>query len=102
MQIFRRSCTGNTQERDAGDPGRSVQSLWPLTKWLTQGIYEHSGDYEAGAYESKKKQPLSQLFQFHDDSDGAWPYNRTYDGWGDMTPLPKLNYENSENWWSIY
>ena len=33
-----------------------------FNKWLdAEGIYEHSGDYEAGAYE-KQKQPLSQLF----------------------------------------
>ena len=33
-----------------------------FNKWLdAEGIYEHSGDYEAGAYESKS-QPVSQLF----------------------------------------
>ena len=67
-----------------------------FNKWLdAEGIYEHSGDYEAGAYESKAS-PYHSFFQFHDDSDEAWPYNRTYDGWWGHDTLPKLNYENSE------
>ena len=67
-----------------------------FNKWLdAEGIYEHSGDYEAGAYESKSS-PYHSFFQFHDDSDQAWPYNRTYDGWWGHDTLPKLNYENSE------
>ena len=67
-----------------------------FNKWLdAEGIYEHSGDYEAGAYESKSS-PYHSFFQFHDDSDQAWPYNRTYDGWWGHDTLPKLNYEGSE------
>lgn len=67
-----------------------------FNKWLdAEGIYEHSGDYEPGAYVSKDS-PYRSFFQFHDESDDAWPYNRTYDGWWGHDTLPKLNYEKSE------
>lgn len=39
---------------------------------------------------------LITAFPFHDNSDKAWPYNRTYDGWWGHDTLPKLNYEGSD------
>lgn len=67
-----------------------------FNKWLdAEEIYKHSGDYEAGAYESKDS-PYRSFFQFHDERDQAWPRNGTYDGWWGHDTLPKLNYENSE------
>ena len=67
-----------------------------FNKWLdAEEIYECSGDYEPGAYLTKDS-PYHSFFQFHDDSDEAWPRNRTYDGWWGHDTLPKLNYEGSE------
>ena len=67
-----------------------------FNKWLdAEQIYERSGDYEPGAYISKDS-PYHSFFHFHDNSDKAWPYNRTYDGWWGHDTLPKLNYEESE------
>ena len=67
-----------------------------FNKWLdAEEIYERSGDYEPGAYLTKDS-PYHSFFQFHDDSDEAWPRNRTYDGWCGHDTLPKLNYEGSE------
>ena len=67
-----------------------------FNKWLdVEEIYERSGDYEPGAYLTKDS-PYHSFFQFHDDSDEAWPRNRTYDGWWGRDTLPKLNYEGSE------
>lgn len=67
-----------------------------FNKWLdAEEIYKHSGDYEPGAYE-RKDSPYHSFFQFHDNSDGAWPCNKTYDGWWGHDTLPKLNYEGSE------
>lgn len=67
-----------------------------FNKWLdAEEIYERSGGYEPGAYISKDS-PYHSFFQFHDDSDGAWPGNKTYDGWWGHDTLPKLNYEGSE------
>lgn len=67
-----------------------------FNKWLdAEEIYERSGDYEPGAYIAKDS-PYHSFFQFHDDSDEAWPRNRTYDGWWGHDTLPKLNYEGSE------
>ena len=67
-----------------------------FNKWLdAEEIYERSGDYEPGAYLTKDS-PYHSFFQFHDDSDEAWPRNRTYDGWWGHDTLPKLNYEGSE------
>ena len=67
-----------------------------FNKWLdVEEIYERSGDYEPGAYLTKDS-PYHSFFQFHDDSDEAWPRNRTYDGWWGHDTLPKLNYEGSE------
>ena len=66
-----------------------------FNKWLdAEQIYERSGDYEPGAYISKDS-PYHSFFHFHDNSDKAWPYNRTYDGWWGHDTLPKLNYEDS-------
>ena len=66
-----------------------------FNKWLdAEQIYERSGDYEPGAYISKDS-PYHSFFHFHDNSDKAWPYNRTYDGWWGHDTLPKLNYEES-------
>ena len=66
-----------------------------FNKWLDEEeIYERSGDYEPGAYLTKDS-PYHSFFQFHDDSDEAWPRNRTYDGWWGHDTLPKLNYEGS-------
>lgn len=67
-----------------------------FNKWLdAEEIYERSGDYEPGAYLTKDS-PYHSFFQFHDDSEEAWPRNRTYDGWWGHDTLPKLNYEGSE------
>lgn len=67
-----------------------------FNKWLdAEEIYKKSGDYEPGAYEAKDS-PYHSFFQFHDQSDQAWPRNATYDGWWGHDTLPKLNYENSE------
>ncbi len=67
-----------------------------FNKWLDgEKIYQRSGDYEAGAYESQKS-PYHDFFDFHDDSAKAWPDNGSYDGWWGHNTLPKLNYENSE------
>ena len=67
-----------------------------FNKWLdAEQIYERSGDYEPGAYISKES-PYHSFFQFHDNSDKAWPYNKTYDGWWGHDTLPKLNYEGSD------
>ena len=67
-----------------------------FNKWLdAEQIYERSGDYEPGAYISKDS-PYHSFFHFHDNSDKAWPYNRTYDGWWGHDTLPKLNYEGSD------
>lgn len=67
-----------------------------FNKWLdVEGIYRRAGDYEPGAYESGDS-PYRGFFRFHDESQGAWPDNRTYDGWWGHDTLPKLNYENSE------
>ena len=67
-----------------------------FNKWLdAEEIYERSGDYEPGAYLTRES-PYHSFFQFHDDSEEAWPRNRTYDGWWGHDTLPKLNYEGSE------
>ena len=68
-----------------------------FNKWLdAEQIYERSGDYEPGAYISKDS-PYHSFFRFNDNSDKAWPYNKTYDGWWGHDTLPKLNYEESES-----
>ncbi len=67
-----------------------------FNKWLdAEEIYKRSGDYEPGAYLTRNS-PYHSFFQFHDDSEEAWPENRTYDGWWGHDTLPKLNYEGSE------
>lgn len=67
-----------------------------FNKWLdAEQIYERSGDYEPGAYISKDS-PYHSFFRFNDNSDKAWPYNKTYDGWWGHDTLPKLNYEGSD------
>ena len=49
-----------------------------------------------GAYISKDS-PYHSFFRFNDNSDKAWPYNKTYDGWWGHDTLPKLNYEASRD-----
>lgn len=67
-----------------------------FNKWLDrEGIYQSSGDYEPGAYESKDS-PYHTFFRFYDNQDSSWPYNGTYDGWWGHDTLPKLNYESSQ------
>lgn len=64
-----------------------------FNKWLDgQGIYEMSGNYAPGAYESGDS-PYRSFFKFYQDN--AWPYNASYDGWWGHATLPKLNYEDS-------
>ena len=55
-------------------------------------IYELSGNYEPGAFESENS-PYQSFFKFFDSK---WPYNHSYDGWWGHSTLPKLNYEGSE------
>ncbi len=62
-------------------------------KWLDgERIYELSGKYEPGAFESENS-PYQSFFKFFD---AEWPYNDSYDGWWGHATLPKLNYEGSE------
>ena len=62
-------------------------------KWLDgERIYELSGNYEPGAFESENS-PYQSFFKFFDSK---WPYNDSYDGWWGHSTLPKLNYEGSE------
>ncbi|GLB28635.1 hypothetical protein LAD12857_05580 [Lacrimispora amygdalina] len=62
-------------------------------KWLDgERIYELSGKYEPGAFESENS-PYQSFFKFFN---GQWPYNDSYDGWWGHATLPKLNYEGSE------
>nr|WP_314461027.1 glycoside hydrolase family 13 protein [uncultured Clostridium sp.] len=62
-------------------------------KWLDgERIYELSGKYEPGAFESDNS-PYQSFFKF---LDVKWPYNDSYDGWWGHATLPKLNYEGSE------
>lgn len=64
-----------------------------FNKWLDRElIYEHAGDYAAGAYASKDS-PYHTFFKFFNED--AWPYNPNYDGWWGHSTLPKLNYEES-------
>ncbi len=61
-------------------------------KWLdAELIYQHQGDYPAGAYVSADSRYRS-FFKFRKDS---WPFNDSYDGWWGHATLPKLNYEES-------
>lgn len=67
-----------------------------FNKWLDgERIYEGQKGYAPGAY-IRKDSPYHSFFQFHDNRDQAWPYNRTYDGWWGHDTLPKLNYEDSQ------
>ena len=67
-----------------------------FNKWLDrERIYEGQEGYEDGAYITKDS-PYHSFFRFHNDSDGEWPYNHTYDGWWGHDTLPKLNYEGSQ------
>lgn len=66
-----------------------------FNKWLDgEEIYAREGGYEPGAFLSKDS-PYRSFFQFHNEQDGAWPRNVSYDGWWGHDTLPKLNYENS-------
>lgn len=65
-----------------------------FNKWLDrEKIYERSGDYEPGAYQSGDS-PYRTFFKFSDEN--QWPYNGSYDGWWGHDTLPKLNYEDSD------
>ncbi|MCI9362234.1 MAG: glycoside hydrolase family 13 protein [Hungatella sp.] len=65
-----------------------------FNKWLDrEKIYEHSGEYQEGAYTSKDS-PYHTFFKFWDDN--GWPGNKSYDGWWGHDTLPKLNYEDSK------
>ena len=65
-----------------------------FNKWLDrEKIYERSGDYEPGAYQSGDS-PYRTFFKFSDEN--QWPYNGSYDGWWGHDILPKLNYEDSD------
>ena len=67
-----------------------------FNKWLDgEEIYARQGGYEPGAFLSKDS-PYHSFFSFVDESDGAWPRNKTYSGWWGHDTLPKLNYEKSE------
>lgn len=64
-----------------------------FNKWLdAERIYEKSGGYPAGAYQSAGS-PYRHFFKFNDEN--AWPDNESYDGWWGHATLPKLNYEES-------
>ncbi len=66
-----------------------------FNKWLDgEEIYAREEGYEPGAFLAKDS-PYRSFFQFHDERDGAWPRNKSYDGWWGHDTLPKLNYENS-------
>ena len=65
-----------------------------FNKWMDrERIYENQEGYEKGAYVSADS-PYRSFFCFQDQN--RWPYNPTYDGWWTHDPLPKLNYEESE------
>lgn len=67
-----------------------------FNRWLDkERFYEKNKGYAKGAYVAKDS-PYHDYFTFHDNSDEAWPYNHTYDGWWGHDTLPKLNYEGSE------
>ena len=64
-----------------------------FNRWLDrEQIYEHSGDWEKGAYISADS-PYRRYFHFQNEN--AWPYNATYEGWWNHDTLPKLNYDES-------
>ncbi len=64
-----------------------------FNRWLDrEQIYEHSGDWEKGAYISADS-PYRRYFHFQNEN--AWPYNTTYEGWWNHDTLPKLNYDES-------
>jgi len=67
-----------------------------FNKWMDrEKIYQQAGNYAPGAYESPSS-PYRSYFDFSDNTPGAWPDNKTYDGWWGQATLPKLNYEESE------
>ena len=64
-----------------------------FNRWLDrEQIYEHSGEWEKGAYVSADS-PYRRYFHFQNEN--AWPYNATYEGWWNHDTLPKLNYDES-------
>ncbi|MGN0269818.1 MAG: glycoside hydrolase family 13 protein [Candidatus Weimeria sp.] len=68
-----------------------------FNKWLDrERIYEGKEGYEPGAFISKDS-PYHSFFQFYEDGDDKWPYNKSYDGWWGNDTLPKLNYEGSKD-----
>ena len=67
-----------------------------FNKWMDrEKIYENQEDYASGAYLSSDS-PYRNYFDFRENEDGKWPYNRSYDGWWSHDTLPKLNYEGSK------
>lgn len=66
-----------------------------FNKWMDrERIYEPQEAYAKGAYISADS-PYRGFFHFFEEGDGAWPYNRNYEGWWGHDTLPKLNYESS-------
>ena len=62
-----------------------------FNKWLDrEGLYEQSGEYEPGAYQSEES-PYRKFFKFQNEQD-----RNSYEGWWGYETLPKLNYEDSE------
>lgn len=67
-----------------------------FNKWLDrERIYENQEGYEKGAY-VEKESPYHTFFRFHNEEEGQWPYNGTYDGWWGHDTLPKMNFEGSQ------
>lgn len=67
-----------------------------FNKWMDrERIYENQEEYAPGAYISADS-PYRSYFDFRENEDGKWPYNRSYDGWWSHDTLPKLNYEGSK------
>ena len=67
-----------------------------FNKWMDrERIYENQKEYAPGAYVSAQS-PYRSYFDFREDEEEKWPYNRSYDGWWSHDTLPKLNYEGSK------
>jgi len=62
-----------------------------FNKWMDrEGFYATSGDYEPGAYQTKRS-PYHNFFKFRNAED-----KNSYEGWWGYETLPKLNFEESE------
>lgn len=67
-----------------------------FNKWMDrEKIYDNSGGYAPGAYESYSS-PYHSYFDFAEKNPSDWPDNASYDGWWGNITLPKLNYEASD------